>query len=217
VPVKKSAHEVRGFALQIGETQALTLGNQTVTYVRDPRSGFECSVTLIWSTNSDSAFSVPFRVQVTSGRTDPTDTADIDRMLGLMPTKTIPLSSTMLRRIPYEKIIDASRKALIESNSFLSSNKISIPHQLQSETLLRQKKKGRPFDRPDEFYEKVAKLYIEAILSSGSVARKPSKYIATKLAQEVRYLSSKNRSAQIRKWVAEARKRGLLEVVKDHK
>lgn len=205
--------------MQILGTQALDMGNQTLTHLRDQKSGREYSVILIWEKVKSSKYAMPFRIQITAGRSTSTNTADIERVMGIeTPDVVQPFSSSVLRRIPYEKIIDSSREALLQKNSLLFSVGITVPHALPEQVLKKEKKKGRPFDRPDEFYRNIARLYEEALSLGGSVARKPSVYIATKLSSEVKYFSKNNRSAQIRKWVAEARIRGYLpNISKDKK
>ena len=135
----------------------------------------------------------------------------IERRLGMTDTtNNYPINSTLMRRIPYEKIIDASRKALIEENFFSVANNIPLVHPLNETLLSKPKKVGRKFDRADSFYREIATRYMEAQSIGGSVARKPALYIAKYIEDEVKHLSDEYKSVQIRKWVAEARKRGYI-------
>lgn len=219
MPNKKSAKEVRhSSSLIIGPTFATTLGNHTVTHIHDPKTLKDYSVTLYWEKQySSSNSAVPFNIQISSGVLSPNNSADIDRKLGInVNLQAFPLNSTLLRRIPYEKIIDESRKALISNNAFYFKNEITLIHPLTSRDLKPQKRKGRPFDRDDSFYHNIAKYYQEAKNLGGSVARKPALYIEDFVFDEVKHLRKDRRAVQIRKWVAESRKRGYLEPAKEN-
>jgi hypothetical protein len=212
VPVKKASKKVRQpYALKVGATFATTLGNQTHTYVTDPKSGNEFTVTLIWEQQGRAGLAAPYIIQVTAGKSDQFNSANIERRLGLAESvKNYQISSTFMRRIPFERIIDESRKALIKNNSFFIENNIPLVHELKSSLLNSPKKQGRPFDRPDSFYRDIARYYNEAKSQGGSIARKPATYIRKFVASEVGHLAEANQLVQIRKWVAEARKRGYL-------
>jgi hypothetical protein len=209
---KKTVIKVRQpFALVVGQTYATTLGNQTHTHVSDPKTNQEFTVTLIWEKQGKNAIAAPYIVQVTAGKLNPMNSADIERKLGISdPFRNYPISSTFMRRIPFERIIDASRQTLIQNNSFFKDNDIPIIHELDSKALQAPKKQGRPFDRPDSFYIDIAKYYDEAKSQGGSYARKPATYIQNFLEDEIGHLADESKYVQIRKWVAEARKRGHL-------
>ena len=213
---EKTTKKVRRlYSLTIGRTFAV-MGNQTVTHVTDPESGRIFSVTLIWERQGGTqSIAAPYKIQVNAGRLDPMDTAQVDRRLGNTPSEiNYPISSTLMRRIPYEKIIDASRIALNENNDFHISVGVPLVHPMTSQELAKPNKPGRPFDRTDDFYQEIAKRYMEAKAQGGSIARKPTLYIENFVKNEVKHLEPLNRSTQIRKWVGEARKRGYLEPVK---
>ena len=208
---KKARHP---YAVSIGQTFAL-MGNQTATHISDPEDGRIFSVVLIWETQGEgSPIAVPYKIQISAGKLGPMDSAEIDRRLGRARTKVdYPITSTLMRRIPYEKIIDASRAALIENNSFHTAQNIPLIHPIGREDLEKRVKQGRPFYRPDDFYQDIAQWYLEAKAHGGSVARKPALYIEKFVKSEVKHLAQHHRATQIRKWVAEARKRGYLESI----
>jgi hypothetical protein len=210
--MKKTAKVERQFSLVVGRTLASTLGNQTTTSVVDPRTERQFSVSVIWEkqgVNGGTAY--PMRVQIDAAPLSPMSANIIERRLGMTDTTdNYPITSTLMRRIPYEKIIDASRNALIEENFFSVANNIPLVHPLNETLLSKPKKGGRKFDRADSFYREIATRYMEAQSIGGSTARKPALYIAEFIQDEVKHLSDEYKSVQIRKWVAEARKRGYI-------
>ena len=208
---KKARHP---YAVSIGQTFAV-MGNQTATHISDPENGRIFSVILIWETQGEgSSVAAPYKIQISAGKLEPMNTAEVDRRLGNPTTKVdYPITSTLMRRIPYEKIIDASRAALIENNSFHAAQNIPVVHPLGQEVLRKKVKQGRPFYRSDDFYQDIAQWYLEAKAQGGSIARKPALYIEKFVKSEVKHLAQHHRATQIRKWVAEARKRGYLESI----
>ena len=214
MPDVKTPKKIRApYALIVGTTIASNLGNQTSTMVSDPISGKEFSVQLIWEIQGESRTAAPYMIQITAGKINPMNSADVERRLGNSDTSNnYPISSTLIRRIPFEKITDASRQVLIQNNAFYSEQNVALIHEIDSEKLQAPKKPGRPFDRSDSFYLEIANRYKEAKSLGGSVARKPAKYIQEFVIDEIKHLPNKNQLVQIRKWVAEARKRGYLPV-----
>lgn len=212
MPDKKTAKQIRHrYALIVGATHSTTLGNQTITDISDPISGRDFSVKLIWELQGKDQIAAPYMIQITAEKVDPMNSADIERRLGNSQTSSnYPISSTLIRRIPFEKITDASRQVLIQNNIFYSQHNVALVHEIDSEKLQTPRKPGRPFDRSDSFYLEVAKRYKEAKSLGGSVARKPAKHIQGFVMDEIQHLPYKNQLVQIRKWVAEARKRGYL-------
>ena len=208
---KKARHP---YAVSIGQTFAV-MGNQTATHISDPENGRIFSVVLIWETQGEgSSVAAPYKIQISAGKLEPMNTAEVDRRLGNSTTKVdYPITSTLMRRIPYEKIIDTSRAALIENNSFHTAQNIPLIHPLEREVLEKRVKQGRPFYRSDGFYQEIAQWYLEAKAHGGSIARKPALYIEKFVKNEVKHLAQQHRATQIRKWVAEARKRGYLESI----
>lgn len=218
MPVKKTTKKVRQkYALKVGATFATTLGNQTHTYVTDPKNGNEFTVTLIWEKQGRAGLAAPYMIQVTAGKPDHFNSANIERRLGLAESVVnYQISSTFMRRIPFERIVDESKNALIKNNLFFNENKIPLVHELNSNLLRVPKKHGRPFDRPDSFYRDIARYYQEAKSQGGSVARKPATYIREFVTKEVGHLAEASQYVQIRKWVGEARKRGYLPKIDRH-
>jgi hypothetical protein len=204
----------RVYSLTIGSTFAV-MGNQTVTHVTDPASGRVFSVTLIWERQGgQQSIAAPYRIQINAGRLDPVNTAQVDRRLGNKLSEIdYPITSTLMRRIPYERIIDASRIALNENSDFHITVGVPLIHPMTSHELVKPKKPGRPFDRTDDFYQEIAKRYLEAKAQGGSIARKPTLYIENFVKREIKHLEPQHRSTQIRKWIREARKRGYLDPV----
>ena len=214
----KTPKKIRApYALIVGTTIASNLGNQTSTMISDPISGKEFSVQLIWEIQGENRSAAPYMIQITAGKINPMNSADVERRLGNSDTSNnYPISSTLIRRIPFEKITDASRQVLIQNNTFYSEQSVALIHKIDSEKLQAPKKPGRPFDRSDSFYLEIANRYKEAKSLGGSVARKPAKYIQEFVIDEIQHLPHENQLVQIRKWVAEARKRGYLpEAVKN--
>ena len=209
---KKTRKKVRQpFALVVGQTYATTLGNQTHTFVSDPKTLKEFTVTLIWEKQGKNAIAAPYMIQITAGKLNPMNSADIERRLGKSHSiQNYPISSTFMRRIPFERIIDASRQSLIKNNLFFRDNDLPIIHELNLKELQAPRKMGRPFDRPDSFYREIAEYYNEAKSQGGSFARKPATYIQKFVDNEIGHLADSSKYVQIRKWVAEARKRGYL-------
>lgn len=215
MPDKKTTKKERQpYALILGATYPTELGNQTNTVITNPKTAQLFYVTLIWEKQGDAQVAVPYSFHITAGKLDLFNTADIDRRLGVSNTlNNYPLTSTFMRRIPFEKIIDASRKALIENNTFYKENEIPIVHEIYSEQLMSPKRKGRPFYRSDSFYREIAAHYNEAKAMGGSKARKPATHIQQFVLTEIGHLSIQNQYVQIRKWVAESRKRGYISKV----
>lgn len=217
MPEKKSAKPARkSYSLQIGQTWEIPTGNQTITSVLDPLSRREYGVILIWEAQGQSQqIASPFQIRVQAGSANPFDAGQTNRMLRNEGTQeNFPISSTLMRRIPYERIIDDSRRVLIAANKFSVENEIPLIHPLVIDQLKKPTKKGRTFDRNDDFYREIAKRYLEASAIGGSVARKPAAYIAQFVKKDLNHLESQAQYMQIRKWVAEARKRGYLAPIK---
>jgi hypothetical protein len=217
VPEKKSAKSVRkSYSLQIGQTWEIPTGNQTITSVVDPLSRRAYGVILIWEAQGQSQqIASPFQIRVQAGPANPFDASQTNRMLNNEGTQeNYPISSTLMRRIPYERIIDDSRRVLIEANKFSVENEIPLIHPLVTDQLNKPTNKGRTFDRNDGFYREIAKRYLEASAIGGSVARKPASYIAQFVKKDVNHLEPPAQYMQIRKWVAEARKRGYIPPIK---
>ena len=217
MPEKKSAKSVRkSYSLQIGQTWEIPTGNQTITSVVDPLSRRAYAVILIWEAQGQSQqIASPFQIRVQAGPANPFDAGQTNRMLNNEDTQeNYPISSTLMRRIPYERIIDDSRRVLIVANKFSVENEIPLIHPLVTDQLKKPTNKGRTFDRKDDFYREIAKRYLEASAIGGSVARKPASYIAQFVKKDVKHLEPPAQYMQIRKWVAEARKRSYIPPIK---
>ena len=213
MPVHKTSKKVRQpFALIIGGTFSTTLGNQTFTNVTDPRNNRTYFISLFWESQSVAGeLAAPFKIEITAGNINLLNPGDVDRKLRWATSKIdYAITSTIMRRIPYEKIIDASRAKLAEDNFFYVSNDISVVHPISRTELEKPRNQGRPFDRPDSFYQEIAQRYKEAKAQGGSIGRKPSTYIQRFFLSEIKHLSQDRRAVQIRKWVSEARKRGYI-------
>jgi hypothetical protein len=200
------------YSLIVGPTWDVPTGNQTITAVTDPTTNREYRVTLIWENQgNESLVASPFQIRIESGNAEPFSGETVERRLGIAKTRNnYPITSTLMRKIPYERIIDDSRRCLLAANKWSLNNNIDLIHPLSESNLIKPTKTGRPFDRDENFYLKVAKYYLEAMSLGGSVARKPATHIATYLQAEIGHLKPEAQHTQIRKWVAEARKRGFL-------
>ncbi len=70
-------------------------------------------------------------------------------------------------------------------------------------------KRGRPADRDAAFYERVARLYEEAVRGGGEPARKPARYVERRL-RESGDIDDMTAPAQVRKFIQKARDLDLL-------
>jgi hypothetical protein len=116
----------------------------------------------------------------------------------------------VLHRLPVAAIIEGSLDRT--SWLFLARDAVGEPGNAAKATSLvhgedrLSARRGRPQAHDDEHYQNVARLYEQALLG-GQSRRKPALYIAKQLQAEGKTVDS---PAQVRKWVAEARKRGHL-------
>jgi hypothetical protein len=69
------------------------------------------------------------------------------------------------------------------------------------------RRRGRPHEHSDAHYQEVARLYREALALGPAGRRKPAKYVETQLLADRKRVDSPD---QVRKWIAEARRRGYL-------
>jgi hypothetical protein len=120
------------------------------------------------------------------------------------------LSSEIVRSLRVGELVDESRENL----SLLAEWYAGLPEGQQRSAARRSrlvtKGRGRPHDRDQAHYERVAALYREATAKG---VRGPAKFVTERLAEQGEMFTSADESArraQTRKWLAESRRRGLL-------
>lgn len=112
------------------------------------------------------------------------------------------ISATLMRRVPVASLIESSRDDVAHLMRFQERPTA------ESRVADKPRRPGRPADHGEDHYQRVADHYATAKAQGGAVAHKAAQYVRTQLEKEgVRVISDQ----QVRGWIQQARKRGLIE------
>lgn len=163
----------------------------------DNVSGSEWHVTVHWAVLDGRA--IPVGIDVHSFERDRP-----------MSTGLAEVNREVIKRLPVAAVIERSRDRVKWLTKLAESAPTSIAAEAREQERLmgsRPKNPGRQFEHTDDHYRRVAALYEEALAVGGKPRRSPALYVLERLRAEGVYVTGGD---QMRKWVAEARKRGHL-------
>ena len=173
----------------------------------DPLRG-PWSVTVHWGEQDGKAIPIGFDVRAFRGTPGSED--DPPRPLAPRSAPWTPLTAEMVRSLQVGALVDDSRANLAAMTEWFEQQPAPARRAATARSKVGAKRLGRPRDRDDAHYALVADLYRHAVATGD---RAPAKAVTERLVEQGVRFSSVNddaKRAQTRKWIAEARRRGLI-------